>query len=468
MVHSTRILAFDFSPYLKLGEELKKILKCNPKFRFFLVGHNGNNTFTREAILDEIFQYNPQIIFLLFSSNLLKEIKSLIKDINKKYTNLKVVVIFEDGNSEEIFSILKSGITDFMTPPIKEVDVIPRILRLIRQIDKNKLQANMLIRKLGLMQLVGKNPLFIKEKNKIPVIAQCDSTVLILGETGTGKEMFARSIHYLSPRADQSFVPVNCGAIPVELIENELFGHIQGAYTGATTLQEGLINEANKGTLFLDEIDCLPLLAQMKLLRFMQDKLYRRLGSSKTILADVRMIAATNNNLKNAVDEGKFRRDLFYRLNIIPLTLPNLRERKDDIPILAEHFLFQYTSELNKKVTGFTPQAIEKLILYEWPGNIRELENVIHRAIIFTQDEKIKDDDIQLLTTESSHFKEPFKKAKKRAIEKFEINYIQNLLIANHGNISKAARNAGKNRRAFWELIRKYKIDVQNYKVMTS
>ena len=208
-------------------------------------------------------------------------------------------------------------------------------------------------------------------------LARCDATVLISGETGTGKEVCARAIHYLSPRSSKPFITVNCGAIPAELVENELFGHERGAYTDAAVAKPGLIAEAEGGTLFLDEIDCLPLLAQVKLLRFLQEKEYRPLGSVKTRAASVRVIVATNADLENALRQGRLRQDLYYRINILSLVLPPLRQRQGDILLLARHFLAKFTEEFAKPVQDFSPDVLPTLLAYPWPGNIRELEHTI-------------------------------------------------------------------------------------------
>ena len=295
-------------------------------------------------------------------------------------------------------------------------------------------------------------------------MAKHDASILILGETGTGKELCARAIHRFSPRASKPFVAVNCGAIPVELAENELFGHIPGAFTGADSPQPGLIREANYGTLFFDEIDSLPLLVQVKLLRFLQEKEYKELGSAKVHRADVRVIAATNSEIEEVVKEGKFRKDLFYRLSVIPFILPPLRERKEDIPLLARHFLAKYSSHFGKQITDFTPEAMRTLLLYQWPGNVRELENVIERAAVFSGQPVIHHTDIRLPHSESSAYLESFKVAKAKVIEQFERSYIEGILLTYQGNVSRAAKAAEKNRRAFWELIRKYRIDVSRFK----
>ncbi|HEY43900.1 MAG TPA: sigma-54-dependent Fis family transcriptional regulator, partial [Anaerolineae bacterium] len=316
----------------------------------------------------------------------------------------------------------------------------------------------------GLKQLVGESPVFVTVINKIPAIARCDATTLISGETGTGKELCARAIHYLSPRMGKPFVPVDCGAIPTELMENELFGHVRGAFTGASLSQGGVIQEAEGGTLFLDDIDALPLSAQVKLLRLLQEKEYRRLGSPKVRQADVRIISATNRELDEEVRREKFRQDLYYRLNIIPLMLPALRERREDIPLLARHFLGKYAAKFNKRVTGLCSEAMQILVLYEWPGNVRELEYVVERAVVLTEHAVIPGADIDLPSRRAIRPRKSFKEEKAEAIAQFERSYLEGLLVAHQGNISRAARTAQKNRRAFWQLIRKHQIDVQSFK----
>ena len=258
-------------------------------------------------------------------------------------------------------------------------------------------------------------------------------------------------------------MPVNCGAIPGDLVENELFGHERGAFTSAVTLQTGLVEEANGGTLFLDEIDCLPTFAQVKLLRFLQEKEYRPLGSARMRHADVRVIAASNVNLEEAVENGKVRQDLFYRLNIISLALPPLRERLDDIPLLARHFLEKYSSEMNKETSDLQSDALQILMAHAWPGNVRELEHAIERATVLCTGPSIRGCDL-ILDSTSVPRGQSLQEAKATQIARFEKGYIQGLLRASRGNISKAARVAQKNRRAFWQLIQKHHIDVESFK----
>lgn len=311
--------------------------------------------------------------------------------------------------------------------------------------------------------IIGQSPAFLAELEKIPMVASCDVSVLISGETGTGKEVFARTIHNLSRRAHKTFVPVNCGAIPTDLVENELFGHERGAYTGASNFQRGLVQEANGGTLFLDEIDALPLMAQVKLLRLLQEKEYRPLGSAKTLKADLRIISASSVNLKEAVTAGKLRQDLYYRLNVVSITLPSLRDRQADIVPLARHFLIKYAAEFDRPAKRFSPEALLKLSSYHWPGNVRELEYAIERAVVLSSGDVIQGY-VLGFEGEETAVREPFQQAKTRVIRQFEQNYIRSLLLAHNGNITRAADTAQKDRRAFVHLIRKHKILVQEFK----
>ena len=309
--------------------------------------------------------------------------------------------------------------------------------------------------------MVGQNSAFLQEIHKIPRIAKCASCVLISGETGTGKGVCARLIHRLGDRADKPLVAINCGAIPSELAENELFGHKNGAFTGARAVKKGLIAAAEGGSLFLDEIDSLPHSAQVKLLRFLQEKTYRPLGSTKECRADVRIIATSSLGPEEVLATGRLRPDLYYRINVLQLRLPPLRKRREDIPLLAAHFLRAHFHESEKRVKGFSSRAVQKLLFYDWPGNVRQLGHVIERAVAHLQKETIDACDIGL--PEVAPF-EPLKDAKERFVVDLERRYIQQMLSLAQGNISEAARAANKHRRAFWQLIRKHSIDAHHYR----
>lgn len=330
--------------------------------------------------------------------------------------------------------------------------------------DKTQRVTQALKENLGLSQLIGDSPRFLAEVQKISLASKCDAKVVISGETGTGKELFARAIHYLSPRAHRPFVAVNCGAIPSDLAENELFGHERGAYTSASTSQISLVQEAHTGTLFLDEIDSLPLSVQVKLLRFIQDNECRPLGSSMAHKVDVRLITATNMDLEQLVQNGTFRRDLYYRLNVVSFCLPPLRDRREDIVLLARHFLGKYSERFNKRVHSFSQEALRTLHTYDWPGNVRELENMIERAIALAQDTLIQRSDLALQAGKTAPLLEGFQDAKSKVIAQFEKKYLQDVLLSTHGNVSQAALVAHKNRRALWQLIQKHSIDVSAFR----
>ena len=459
-----RVFISDQSPASSIARDLYEILRTSSAPGIELQGESrvfDEVGFHDGRFLDSISRFDPDVIFLVLGRLHQTQISQLMA-IVRESLHQPLIVVSEGAGPDEMMEILRLGASDFIAPPLKPTDVLPRLWRALEQRRREDSLTLALKKKLGLEQFVGESPVFLTEIQKIPLVAKCDATVLISGETGTGKELCARALHYLSPRSGHPFIAVNCGAIPSELIENELFGHKRGAFTGADALQMGLIHETNGGTLFLDDVECLPLQAQVKFLRFLQEKEYKPLGSTKTYHADLRVVAATNVDLEKEAKEGRFRHDLFYRLNIIPLTLPPLRDRQSDIPILAHHFLAKYSSDFNKECKGFSPAAMAALLAHDWSGNVRELENMVERALIFSLGPIIRRNDIMvptLLNREPPAPQESFRRAKERVVREFEKTYIEGLLRTHSGNITKAARAAEKNRRAFWELIRKYRID---------
>lgn len=449
----------------ELGPSLRRILASCPDPDFDLVRYTCEDFDHSDTELSRmILRQKPWVILLVLSRLQLNSLDGLLQVCDAGSSPAPVVVVVE-AEQEELIELVRPGVADFIIPPLRESEVLVRIRRLLNQVAQERRTHQTLTQKLGLQQLIGQSPIFLAETEKIPRIAQSETSVLVLGETGTGKEVVGRAIHYLSPRAGQPFVPVNCGAIPVELIENELFGHERGAYTGAGGSRVGLIQEAEHGTLFLDEVNALPLLAQVKLLRFLQSKEYRPLGSTKSLQGDVRIVAATNTDLVAEVEAGTLRRDLYYRLNVVPIVLPPLRARSSDIILLARHFLAHYAAKLNSPAVDFSPEAERKLLLYSWPGNVRELEHVIERVAVLCTRKIIHEDQI-MLPGENNHLTQlSFNEMKGKVISQFEIDYIQSLLTVYRGNISRAAQAAGKERRTFWELVRKHRIDVQRFRV---
>jgi two-component system response regulator GlrR len=460
-----KVAFLDFDPSSGLGDSLKSILQKSPSLAVQISKESfpADELYPRRTITKFLETFKGGLIFLILPSTRLEEARLFLSAWRKAEVQAPVMGIVEGTKPEEFIRLLQMGMLDFITPPLKAVDVLPRVSRIAERQTPDEPLLKTLETKIGLTRLVGKSPAFQTEMAKIPLVANCDASVLIYGETGTGKELFARAIHYLGNRKGKPFVPVSCGAIPMELVENELFGHIRGAFTGAMDPQIGLVGEAEGGTLFFDDIDCLPLLAQVKVLRLLQEKEYKQIGSTIYHHANVRVIAATNVDLERAVKEAKFRQDLFYRLNVIPISLPPLRERPEDILLLARHFLEEYAFEFKKETNEFTDEAIQRLLAYDWPGNVRELENLIERAVVFSPEAAISAEAISLPSHQAAR-QESFKEAKLKAVMQFEKKYIEDLLAACEGNISKAARAAEKNRRAFWELIRKHKIQVERMK----
>jgi two-component system, NtrC family, response regulator GlrR len=311
---------------------------------------------------------------------------------------------------------------------------------------------------------VGENREFLRAVSRIGKVTDSNATVLIGGETGVGKELFARAIHYNSPRRSRPFIPINCSAIPDALFENELFGHQKGAFTDAATSTQGLLAEAEGGTVFLDEIDSLSNASQAKLLRFLQDREYRPLGSGKTLVADVRVIAATNAELRLMVSARQFREDLFHRLNILCLHVPPLRERVTDIPLLANHFLAQYATAYDRGEIRFSLAAMRKMLSYSWPGNVRELEGLLHRAVVFSSSDVLDASDIELPDAAAGSAAAALRGGKDLVMIEFERGYLTNLLAEHRGNVSRAAHAAGRDRRTFQRLLRKHGIERYSFK----
>jgi DNA-binding NtrC family response regulator len=318
---------------------------------------------------------------------------------------------------------------------------------------------------MGLNQLVGRDPAFLRVVAQIPVVARSNRPVLVTGETGTGKELCARAVHHLGRRRDFPFIPIDCGAFPDQLFENELFGHERGAYTSADREHRGLIATAEGGTLFLDEIDSLSASGQAKLLRFLQERTYRPLGGSRVVHANVNVIAATNRDLEALVADQKFRADLYFRLSVLRLHMIPLRERRDDIPLLARHFLDSICDEDGVCRKAIGPFALMELRRQDWPGNVRELYNVVQRAFVGAEGVQMLPAHLfspqQTETGRAAAAREDcgFRAARTRAIEDFERQYVREMLKRHNGNITQAARSAGQDRRAFGRLVKRHGID---------
>lgn len=396
--------------------------------------------------------------------------QELIKSCKEKWNRVAILALLCPGWEDLAtdFSPVLNSVDDFLSCPFRDIDLIIRVNRLLQSRKRTSVSTGAQ-RTNGthyLVPIVGESPCFLRVIEKIPLLADCDTTVLISGETGSGKEVMARAIHYQGTRRGKPFIPVNCGALPDHLFENELFGHAKGAFTDASSAEKGLIAEAEGGTLFLDEIDALSQSGQVKLLRFLQNGEYRSVGSSRSAIANVRVIAATNVDLSQRVKSQLFREDLYYRLNSLSLPIPPLRERIEDIVLLVTYFLDRYAIEHSQKVKEISQAALRKLMAYSWPGNVRELESVITKALVFTIAEILQLDDIELPSSyrDETSRTQSLREAKISTVRAFERGYLAKLLAMHQGNITHAAKAAGKERRTFQRLLRKHNLDRQSFR----
>ena len=386
-----------------------------------------------------------------------------------------VVIVFTGyGTIEGAVEAIKAGAFDFIQKlfdPEEFLIVIERALKLRRVRMENVVLKQMLDTRFRFENIIGNSEAITQVFDLIRKISNTSANVLITGESGTGKELVAQCIHANSKRSHKPFVPLNCGGLPEPLIDSEIFGHTKGAFTDAKQNRVGLIEHAKGGTFFLDEIGELPMPLQVKFLRVLEDHKIRRLGSNEEIEIDIRLISATNRNIEALIGEGRFREDLFYRINTFEIHLPPLRERQGDIQLLAHHFLNYFAETSKKAVQGISAEAMDVLCEYTWPGNVRELMHVMERAIALSDADAIQIENLpeNLVgqtadTIGSAQIDLPFQEAKDAVVEKFERTFIDRLLKAHNGNVSRAARQSGMNRPRLQRLISKYAIDVSTYR----
>jgi len=381
----------------------------------------------------------------------------LLRKIKEKEPDQIVIIITAYASVETAIEALRAGAYDYVTKPIIHQEIKQIVRNAIRQ--KALQRENILLRReierhYDLSHIIGESPEIKKIINEVKKIASAKSNVLILGETGTGKELIARAIHYSSPRTERPFIPINCSAIPENLLESELFGHVRGAFTGAVTSKKGLFEEANGGTVFLDEIGDLSPSLQAKLLRVLEDQEIRRIGSNQSTKVDVRFISATNKDLAKLVKEGRFREDLYYRINVITIHLPPLRERGNDIELLARFFMQKYSKEHGKEVNKIDDEALKILKAYDWPGNIRELQNIIERAVLVTEDGIIKKDHLPegILDKKTSFLEMALKR--RLSIEDYTKAFI--LTYQNQYTEQQLADMLGITRKSLWEKRKRW------------
>ena len=393
--------------------------------------------------------------------------------IKEDWPDTDVVIMTGYGTVKSAVRAMKSGVFDYIEKPFSPEDLSALVARALGRKDLPSEETGhreLLPSHYELDNIVGVSPAMQKVFQLIANVANTGSTVLITGESGTGKELAAKAIHFNSPRKDMPFITVDCVSIPDTLIESELFGHARGAFTGAVEKKKGLLETASGGTIFFDEIGNIGTSTQAKLLRVLQEREFRPLGEKRTIHADIRFIAATNKDLAAMIKEGTFREDLFYRLDIFPIQIPPLRERKEDIPHLAQHFLRKYNAELNRGVTHISAEAMRLLVLYPWPGNVRQLENTIQRAVIICQGKTLKPEHLTSLDLPPEEtaprtveeLKEKKKDLRLKSVENIERAFIMEALKRNDWNISRASSDVGMQRTNFHTLMKKYNISARS------
>jgi len=375
----------------------------------------------------------------------------LVRHVRENFKDTEVIVITGYPSIEGAVKAVKVGAEEFLPKPFTDEELLRSVERVLDKLRKHRCQQTLQSGTIPSFKgIIGSSRAMREVYVSIEKAVSTSASVLITGESGTGKELVARAIHYGGQRSSAPFVPVNCGGIPQDLLESEMFGHVKGAFTGAIVSRAGFFHTADGGTIFLDEIGEMSFVMQVKLLRVLQDKEVRMVGSDKSQKVDVRILAATNKNLEHLVKKGRFREDLFYRLNVIPIAIPPLRERENDIVLLANHFMKKYAEKSGKSPIRFSDDALQRLRNYDWPGNVRELENVVQRLVVMSDGELIEVSDLP----ELMHFSALRKTGFEKSLSEIEAEYIRNVLANVKGNKSRAAKILGIDRKTLREKIR--------------
>ncbi|MCF8062065.1 MAG: sigma-54 dependent transcriptional regulator [Deltaproteobacteria bacterium] len=387
----------------------------------------------------------------------------LMEDLHAVHPDMSVIILTAHGTIQSAVDAMKKGAYSYITKPF---DARELSLQIRNGLEKGRLSRE--VKRLrglvsetsGFGRVIGKSAAMKRVMQKAAQAAEADANVYISGESGTGKELIAKSLHLAGPRAQGPFIALNCAAIPETLLESELFGYERGAFTGAHRNKKGLLSRADQGSFFLDEISEMPYAMQAKLLRVLDEKVFSPLGAEKSVSVDTRIIAASNRNLEEEVSRGRFREDLFYRIHVIVIHLPPLRDRREDIPLLAQFFLDKVARKTGREMRGFTPEALQKMMAHPWPGNVRELENTVEAAVVMSEEEVISGDVILKDMPRTEGGLKPLKTAKDR----FERDYLVQLIEMTQGNVSQAAKLAGKYRADFYELLRKHGLDPEAFR----
>lgn len=405
-------------------------------------------------------EFDIALLDLKLAQNSGIELMEILQNIRSE---IPVIILTAYGTIASAVEAIKKGAYNYITKPFDYPNILIQINNAIekKQLSKEIYRLKTILREQhGFKNIITKSEKMKQVLDQVLRVAETDSIVNIQGESGTGKELIAKALHLASPRKKGPFIAFNCAAIPETLFEGELFGFKKGAFTGAINNKKGFFDQAHGGSIFLDEISELSLSMQSKLLRVLEEKKFYPLGSEKPTTVNVRIITASNKDLKNEVKNGSFRNDLFYRIHVVPISLPPLRERKEDIPFLAEHFLEKFVRKMDKNIKGFTTGALKKLIQHSWPGNVRELENVIECAIVMSTTDIINENHFLMTEQEMNNYLKPLREAK----NDFEKEYLIKLMEYTHGNITQAAIIAKKYRADLYKILGKYEIKPTNFR----
>ncbi|HBY3754831.1 TPA: two-component system response regulator GlrR [Klebsiella pneumoniae] len=415
----------------------------------------GYNVVTAESGSEALRVLGREKVDLVISDLRMDEMDGLqlFSEIQKGHPGMPVIILTAHGSIPDAVAATQQGVFSFLTKPVDKD-------ALYKAIDEALEQRSPATDEAWRQAIVTRSPLMLRLLEQAGMVAQSDVSVLINGQSGTGKEIVAQAIHNASPRHDKPFVAINCGALPEQLLESELFGHARGAFTGAVSNREGLFQAAEGGTLFLDEIGDMPVALQVKLLRVLQERKVRPLGSNRDIEINVRIISATHRDLPKAMARGEFREDLFYRLNVVSLKIPPLSERTEDIPLLANHLLRQSADRHKPFVRAFSSDAMKRLMAAKWPGNVRQLVNVIEQCVALTSSPVIGDALVEQALEGENTALPTFVEARNQ----FELNYLRKLLQITKGNVTHAARMAGRNRTEFYKLLSRHELDANDFK----
>jgi two-component system response regulator HydG len=450
---------------LVVDDELSQraMLKANLSLDGYKVFEASDGAEAVERVAEEYFD-------VILMDNRMSQMDGIeaLKEIKKISPGIPVIMITAYASWETAVEALRAGAHDYLNKPLELDELrikIRRCLEFWRLREDNILQKRRLENLFDASRIIGRSPRMTQVLETVATVAPTDATVLILGESGTGKELIANAIHQGSNRADKRFIKVNCAALPETLLESELFGHEKGSFTGAVSRKPGRFELADGGAIFLDEIGETTLSTQTKLLRVLQEREFEPVGSTKTMKVNIRIIAATNKNLEEEVKKGTFREDLFYRLNVVPITLPPLRDRREDIPLLVEHFLRIYNEKNGKNVLGFHPRALDALMRYAWPGNIRELENVVERCVILCKDEYVAFSELPeaVAETEDYQITQEIRSGLRTGmtLREMEKELILKTLAENDGNRTKSAAILGITRRTLQNKLKEYEIEAE-------